>query len=171
MLWRRVDQKLINSDCQLGFRGDGQGWPIFDQSQHVWLDWLGHLRQLSSIENLGRHKEIEYCIYILSWVYVCHTIKRNASQGVLKMSQCSSNPCELMRDTKTHTYTALDLVAPVFTEFSTLVLGKLGIYTPWSLLLQATTSEVVGVLPCYSLLSQSHSSSPQPLLVRLLDLW
>ena len=35
---------------------------------------------------------------------------------------------------------------------------------------QAAVSEVAGVLPCYSLLSQSLSCSPQPLFVRLLDL-
>jgi hypothetical protein len=50
-----------------------------------------------------------------------------------------------------------------------LVFGESGIYTLQPLLLQAAISEVAKVLPCYSLLSQSHFSSPQPLFVRLFD--
>jgi hypothetical protein len=39
----RVDLiQLVISDCWIGFRGDDSGWPRFDQSQRVWLGWLGH---------------------------------------------------------------------------------------------------------------------------------
>jgi hypothetical protein len=44
-----------------------------------------------------------------------------------------------------------------------------GIYTPQPPLLQATVPKVAGVIPCYSLLSQGHSISPQTLFVRLFD--
>jgi hypothetical protein len=37
-IWPSFDQRFIIRACWLGFRGDGLGWPMFDQSQHVWLD-------------------------------------------------------------------------------------------------------------------------------------
>jgi hypothetical protein len=38
--------------CQWCFRGNGPGWPPFDQSQ---LDWPGSLGLINPTENLGRH--------------------------------------------------------------------------------------------------------------------
>jgi len=62
-------------------------------------------------------------------------------------------------------------VAPIFTGPVMASFWEVGyLYPPQPPQWHAAVPKVPSVLPCHSLLSQSHSCSPQPLFVRLLDL-